>query len=300
MAAVAFTPMRAIRVGYLSQCLLFLDANSNSDADLSEEAQPTTPVGAVTLFGPGGEAATALPLLEDAEGSTSSSCEDGLTLRRAPNVLLRAAPGVPRSCLNNVLGECSVLDSAVGGEGRLRYPAQQKHKRDARPLQARAVCHWGRLAMLPCHNGQQRFLASEQPVCACLGRFGYIEALLCATWPGAVVQPGLGSPSLRRRMRRASWKLRADPRARKLRCAGADTLRRCWPKGHKQQQARLEVRDASTSISTPPRICARIAGPPAPVDTCFTCILVSVIMTWACRCSWHRGCVMTPQVRSPF
>lgn len=90
--------MRAVRIGYLSQCLLFLDANANGNADLLEDAQPTSAIGGVTLFPPSGDAATSAPLVQDAE-SEGSACSDSLTQRRTPNLLLLAAKGArPVAC----------------------------------------------------------------------------------------------------------------------------------------------------------------------------------------------------------
>ena len=86
-------PMRAVRVGYMEDCLAFLDANANQRADLQEQAQPTSSAGgAITLFRSSGDKTTSGQVRLDASASRSD-CQDSLSGRRAPAVVLTAASG---------------------------------------------------------------------------------------------------------------------------------------------------------------------------------------------------------------
>jgi hypothetical protein len=85
--------MRAIRVGYMENCMAFLDDDGNKLPSLQEEAQPTSADGgAIALFPAGSTEPTPAQVRLDV-GQASDPCVDSLSDRKAPAIILTAAEG---------------------------------------------------------------------------------------------------------------------------------------------------------------------------------------------------------------
>ena len=88
-----FAPMRAIRVGYLQQCLFFDDANGDFEPNVSlgEKSQPSGPKGEVNLYLQGDSETTQHTIRQD---SDDPECTDTFTEKTNGRILFSMAPGV--------------------------------------------------------------------------------------------------------------------------------------------------------------------------------------------------------------
>ena len=88
-----FTPMRAVRVGYLQQCVFFDDANGDFAASitLGEKSQPSGPKGEVNLYLEGEAETTSNFIRQD---SDDTPCTDSFTDKTEGRILFSMAPGV--------------------------------------------------------------------------------------------------------------------------------------------------------------------------------------------------------------
>lgn len=96
--------MRAVRVGYLQQCVFFEDANGDSVLGLSsgEKSQPSGPKGEVSLYVEGETETTQYTIRQDI---VDPACEDTLTTKKSARMLFSVAAGAvptPKSHLFQV------------------------------------------------------------------------------------------------------------------------------------------------------------------------------------------------------
>jgi hypothetical protein len=95
-----FKPMRAVRVGYLQQCVFFDDANGDFTVSVStERSQPTGPKGEVVLYVQGESETTLHTIRQD---SLDPSCIDSLTSKKNSRILFSIASGTWLSCSNSM------------------------------------------------------------------------------------------------------------------------------------------------------------------------------------------------------
>ena len=88
-----FKPMRALRVGYLQQCVFFDDANGDFEPSISagEKSQPSGPKGEVNLYLQGESETTSHTIRQDSE---DTPCTDSFTDKTEGRILFSMAPGV--------------------------------------------------------------------------------------------------------------------------------------------------------------------------------------------------------------
>lgn len=90
----SYSPLIAIRVGYLRACVFFSDDNNNGQADLAlgERSQPSGPRGDVSLFLPGESATLVSPIRQE---PFAPECDDSLSAKTNPALQFRASAGAP-------------------------------------------------------------------------------------------------------------------------------------------------------------------------------------------------------------
>jgi hypothetical protein len=88
-APADYVPMRAVRVGYLRDCVFFSDADADGVATIREAAQPTGSKGEVGLYRPG-DSTVVYPINQQ----RSPSCVDTLSALADPSLLFATSIGV--------------------------------------------------------------------------------------------------------------------------------------------------------------------------------------------------------------
>lgn len=87
-----YSPLVAVRVGYLRACVFFSDDNNNGVANLAigERSQPSGPRGEVSLFLPGESATLVSPIRQE---PFVSECEDSLSAKTNAALQFRSSAG---------------------------------------------------------------------------------------------------------------------------------------------------------------------------------------------------------------
>ena len=104
-----YTPLVALRVGYLRACVFFSDDNNNGVADIGigERSQPSGPGGEVSLFLPGESETLVVPIRQE---PFVPECDDSLSAKTNPALQMRAsagAPAWPSTPASGSAGRCS-------------------------------------------------------------------------------------------------------------------------------------------------------------------------------------------------